>query len=175
MIHLKDRKDYAIAILSIIIIVVFLIITIFITLKETAVNEERGTRQQQPTGQPQTRPNVNYAPNSLGKAFIKLTSRTPLSPSDLSAKTSIINRSSNGLINQTEQYRIEYISAFDDIEVEILTTDIDNAKLQAEAYLKNSGLSQNGLCNLPVLFTLEYSIREKLSPGTVFNPLAAGC
>jgi hypothetical protein len=174
MIHLKDRKDYLLVILALGLTVLFIFLAIYFTFSEMGRREEPEL-QPQPQSEAKTRPNINYAPNSLGKAHVKLTSRIPLSPSDVSAKNNLIAASENGIINETSQYSIEYISAFDHMEVTLLTTSIDEAKTQAETYLKNAGLSQNGLCNLPVIFSVEYSVRKKLPDNTVFNPLPNGC
>ncbi len=172
MIKFKEKQDYLIIVVAIIIIVVFVFLTLFITFREIS------RPQTAPVSQafPRTKPNINYVPGSLGKAFVKLTSRTPLSSQDLVAKENLLKIiDSFGLIYQTSNYSIKYVRSMDDVEIEILTENVELAKTEAENYLLSQGFSQNGLCNLPVRFYVGTAVRKKLPEWFLFNPLAKGC
>lgn len=171
---LTRNRDYLFLIVAVALIILFVVLAIIVTFGEIGSGQKPII---QPTNVSETRPKVKYEQGSLGKSLIKLTSRTPLSPSDTSTKQKLIDIASanSGLIDKTKLYSIEYIRAIDDIEVEILTTDIDQAKTQAVDYLKTQGLSDQGMCNLPVRFYLNYVVTKEISPSVVFNPLPPGC
>ncbi|MBP9716404.1 MAG: hypothetical protein KBD51_00520 [Candidatus Levybacteria bacterium] len=171
---LNRRRDYVFLILAVALIAIFVILAIVVTFGEIGSGPKKSI---QPSGESETAPRVKYESGSLGKSLIKLTSRTPLSPADQSAKERLISISegNSGLISESTNYSIEYIRAMDDIEVEILTTDIDLAKTEATIFLKNQGLSDQGLCNLPVRFYLSYVVTKEIPSTMTFNPLPPGC
>lgn len=171
---LTRNRDYLFLLFSLILIIVFVILAITLTLGEIGTI----TPTQAPsTNTSSTSPRIEYEKGSLGKSLVKLTTRIPLSTSDIAAKERLadIASANKGLIYSTNNYSIEYIRAMDDIEVEILTVNIDQAKNEAIQYLNNQGLSDLGVCNLPVRFYLSYVITKELPDKTIFNPLPPGC
>lgn len=168
---LTRKQDYIFIIFAVVLIIAFVIVAIIVTFGEIGSGKKPA-----PIQTTKTSPRIKYESGSLGKALVKLTTRTPLSPSDQAVKDRLLNQAGEGgVINKTNNYSIEYIRAMDDIEVEILTTNIDQAKTEAQSYLKSQGFSSQGLCNLPVRFYLNYVVTKKLPKDTVFNPLAEGC
>ena len=68
------------------------------------------------------------------------------------------------------------MDAADDLNVEITTTNIDQAKAEAVAWFVSHGLSQTGICDHPVSFMLNYNIADELQGSSIiFNPLPPDC
>ncbi len=175
---LSRKRDYMFIIFAVVLVVIFIILAIISTFSEIGP-KAKITPQIPVTSKeaPETAPRIKYKSGSLGKSLIKLTSRIPLSPDDQATKEKLINIASrnSGFINKTSNYSIDYVRSIDDIEVEILTTNISLAKTEATSYLKEQGLSNQGMCNLPVRFYLNYVVTKELPENTVFNPLPSDC
>ncbi len=127
-----------------------------------------------------TNPPIDYSPSQTNKLIEKLTNRTQLSSNDLTAKEKIIllipQGQVSGIVYRSSTIQIEYINAADEIQVEILTIDIAQAKNDAGVWLKSQGLTQEGICNLPVVFYLNRGVANTLMDSNIiFNPLAEGC
>lgn len=168
---LKSNRDYLVLLLAAVLTVIFIILAIIIT-----IGEVKSPGKPQAPPQTNTVESVKYKAGSLGKAFDKLTNRVPLSTSDQIAKNKLISQAGkSGIIKKTESYSIEYVAPMDDFEIEILSTNIEAVKKEAESYLKSQGFSKEGLCDLPVRFYLNFNVRSSLPQGTVFNPLTEGC
>lgn len=105
--------------------------------------------------------------------------RRPLTEADLKAKTSLIdihNQTGSGVVYQNERLSIEYVKSADLLQVEIRTKAIDAAKDEALLWLKSKGLSDEGICNLPVSFYLNFDIKTELGvEADTFNPLPETC
>lgn len=172
--NLRDKKNIIYLISAIILIVIFIMLAIFSTF-----NDLRSGDKQAPVPQKQTytKPVVNYEPESLGKALIKLTTREPLSPSDTKAKAKILGNINDvsGVITQNDSFTIQYVKSMDDFEIEINSKDVDRTKIAAENYLINQGFTRQGLCNLPVRFYLGAFAADNFSKNSQFNPLPSGC
>lgn len=170
---LTKKQDYIILIFAGLLIIVFVLITLILTFNELGVGGKRpAPLTQQST---QTKPRVKYQGGSLGKALARLTTRVPLSPSDQEIKQRLISQFPNGQINRTGMYSLEYVEGMNDFEVEILTTNVEQAKKEAENYLRGKGFSQDALCNLPVRFYLNSSVAKQIPKDFIFNPLAESC
>ncbi|MBI2621389.1 MAG: hypothetical protein HYW63_01930 [Candidatus Levybacteria bacterium] len=169
---IKTNKDYLLLAFSFVLIIIMVILAVYLTQKEIG-----GPQKKAPiTTPPETVQRVKYKSGTLGKAFDKLVNRVPLTSPDLAVKNRVISQAGeSGLIIRTEKYVIEYVRAMDDFEIEILTTDIEVAKREAEAYLKSQGFSSQGLCNLPARFYLNFEVSKIISPQVVFDPLPQGC
>lgn len=172
------KRNLMFVILAIVLVTIFIFLATIFTLSD--INP--GSTSQPNTSISTTKKTssefkIKYEKGSLGKSLLKLTTRIPLSQDDLDIKNKLVERSNsnNGLIFLDTNYSIEYVSAIDDIEIEILTTDVEKAKAEALNYLKKQGLSDKGICNLPVRFYPGYIIRKKLPSSFVFNPLPPDC
>jgi hypothetical protein len=122
--------------------------------------------------------NIQYDLKSQHRLIQTLKSRPPLSPSDLAAKKKIaaLEPAGSEIIYQSPDFTIYYVSSADFFQAEILTTDVTKAKQKAVNWFKSEGMSQQGICDLPIGFYLNYSISQQLqNSNVVFNPLPEGC
>jgi hypothetical protein len=136
-------------------------------------------KKQIPTGTSPT-PQINYKQNSEEKLINGINNRQPLSANDTQAKNTISNSLNNqsGSPKQTNEFRVDYLHSNDLFQVEILTTNIDQAKKDAIQWFLSQGFTQEGLCKLPVSFYLNFDVKQQLKQsGTqvTFNPLPDFC
>lgn len=104
--------------------------------------------------------------------------RRQLSVEDEEVKFQILSTldTSSGIVYQNENIVIEYIRSADLFQVEILTTNIDIAKEEAVSWFKNSGLSDQGVCDLPISFYLNFDIKNQMGAAAEsYSPLPQGC
>ncbi|MGH7203960.1 MAG: hypothetical protein ACREHC_05950 [Candidatus Levyibacteriota bacterium] len=105
--------------------------------------------------------------------------RRPLSQSDIAAKKKIVaslpSTDNAGNIYHSSNINIDYTESVDLFQVEILTTAVDSAEQEAVNYFIQQGMSQQGICNLPVSFYLNFEIKKNIPTTTPFSPLAPGC
>lgn len=133
-----------------------------------------------PSAQPttQTRPPVLYDTDATDGLIDRAKNRRELSASDTAVKQNFLNRTNNatGTLYQTPTIIIRYVKAPNDIEVEIKTQNISSAKQEALTWLASQGLSREGICNFPVMFYLNFQIREQLRGSQMtFNPAPDNC
>ncbi len=131
-----------------------------------------------PTASPVTAPAVEFSKEGSDKLLEIVRTRPPLEAEDQTAKRELLISLGNksGVLSKAANYQLEYVKAADVFQVEILSEDINKAKVDALAWLKEKGLSSNGLCKLPVTFYLNYNIAQNLrGSGLVFNPIPEGC
>ncbi|HEV2340098.1 MAG TPA: hypothetical protein VGT05_05105 [Patescibacteria group bacterium] len=115
---------------------------------------------------------------SAQKLYELGTNKEPaLSQQDIQVKNNLINSLSENsdLLKSTDTFRAEYIATFDEIMVTITSTNILQAKNDTVNWLEGQGISFTGICNFPVIFTLDGSVRDQLPKPFVFNPLPDGC
>lgn len=123
-------------------------------------------------------PAVAYNREDTKKMLDILKNRPKLSDSDQKIRDSLISSSdkNSDVLNQTNDYNLEYISVPDEFMAEIKTTDLEKGKQETVDWLKSKGLSQNGVCNLPLVFYINFQIAQELRNSNVsFDPLPAGC
>ena len=121
-----------------------------------------------------TNPPVTYEKESTDRMLDLVDNRRDLSPSDMNVKEKLKKLLKTP--KTTNTYTIEYVSNPDEFMVEILTIDMNTAKEESVAWLKSQGLSEQGVCNLPVVYYLNYNVAQNLRDMNVkFNPLAPGC
>jgi hypothetical protein len=131
--------------------------------------------------------NLVVSPADLARDQERFVHRVPLSDADQGVRDRLIEalRRSlgvasrdpvEGVIYQDAGVEVDYISGPDDFEAEILTTDFDLVKRTVEAFLARQGLSGQGICDLPLSYSVNGKLRESLPSGTHFdpNPLACG-
>ncbi len=107
----------------------------------------------------------------------RITTRAPLSNADLQTKAVLIRSlQPDEVLYQAPNYRIDYVAAADVFQVEIQSVDYLTAKKDAVTYLTSRGFSMDAVCNLPVMFYLNFNIAQELQGKNIqFNPLAEGC
>lgn len=136
-------------------------------------------KQVQPTiNKPKTNPPVKYNRSSSEKMLDRLKNRTPLSTKDASAKQRIISdiNGKSSVLILAPTFRIQYISNPDIFMVEIRTIDIGKGKSDARDWLVSQGFTEQGACELPVVYYLNSGVASQLRDlGITFSPLAEGC
>ena len=136
--------------------------------KQQTNSMQSGSPTKAQTGDPQSR------------LIERVKNRQPLSQSDLAAKDYILSRlkvgSKSGQLYTSETVHIEYISSADLFQAEIMTNNVEKAKLEAVQWFKDQGFSQDAICNYPVSFYLNYEIKLSLDESAeTFNPLPPDC
>ncbi len=169
-----NRKN-AIALIILIIMIASIGLTVLVAQKQ------QETRQQATSSSSATSPKrIRYDKLQTQKDYQRFTNRSPLSRSDLKAKDRILkklreNRVKSGIVFENSNVSIEYISSVDDFEAQILTVNINLAKTQAQDWLASQGLSNAGICALPLHFYLSAQAKDSLPQGTVFSPSPLIC
>ncbi len=126
----------------------------------------------------QTKPPLSYDQKSVDRLSQLLKERTAISPSGSAIRASLAQSlgSKSGVLQKTSEYTLRYIQAADVFQAEITTINIAQAKLLATAYLKAKGLSQDGICHLPLVFYLSKKTAVALSgKALTFSPIPEGC
>jgi hypothetical protein len=124
------------------------------------------------------RPPVQYNEDAQQQLVDKINHKPTLEFSDQKAKQILLASLNNqsGIAYQSPQITIGYLKTGDFFQVEILTTNIQTAKDEANVWFRAQGLSQKGICNLPVQFFLNWNIANQLrNQNIIFNPLPQGC
>ncbi len=130
------------------------------------------------TKKPQTNPPILYHSQSSKKMLDRLKNRTPLSTQDETTKQRIIRNINNkpSVLRTAPTFRVEYISSPDIFMVEIRTIDIGKGKLDAKSWLLSQGFTEQGACELPVVYYLNSDVASQLrNLDIIFSPLASGC
>lgn len=114
------------------------------------------------------------------KALDVLRDRPALSKKDKDAKEKIVNMLANEKrVGYTKVYRdfhIGYLKTGDSFLVGIRGIDTQKAKYWATMWFKLNGISDQGLCRLPVIFYIESGILSQIQPFNIeFNPLPDNC
>ena len=119
-----------------------------------------------------------HGKDSTEKLLKTVTTRPTLTPSDLVAKEQLIGslKNKNGIVSKTENYTIEYIKSADSFMAEIKSSSIDLAKQEVINYFRSRGITDTGICSLPLVFYLnsetasDYSLKNE-----TFNPIPDFC
>lgn len=103
---------------------------------------------------------------------------TPVLFSDKASKEKILAplNNSSGIIFSNENYRLEYYKSPNSFEAKINTKNVASAKEEVIQYLKGRGLSEDGICKLPLLFTLSVDVSKYIiSQRIEFSPIPSFC
>jgi flagellar basal body-associated protein FliL len=126
-----------------------------------------------------TKPLVEYDKKDSDILLDLVESRKTLSDKDVQAKAKILSlftEDQSGYVYQTERVYIEYVNSADAFVVEIRTSDIDQAKAEAVLWLQTQGMTQDGICNYPIQFYLNYDVAQYLRDSNIiFSPLPNNC
>lgn len=104
--------------------------------------------------------------------------RSSIASSDTQAKQLLINSlpENTEIIYSTNLFRVFYIPTPDVFQVEIDDQNYQEAKKSAVDWFISKGFTQDGICKLPVVFYLNFDIKQQLPDrGANFTPLAQGC
>lgn len=167
--YLKENKTIVLSILG----VVFIILVFFSLIIYSLSPKPKTTRvvENQNPSQP-----LNYDLDGQKKLLKYLSSPEKLNDKDLAIKKAIISSlgDRSGVIHSSPIVELDYIKSADLFEANIKTINFDEAKNEIIDLLKSKGLSQKGICNLPLMFSVGWSVSEK-SVGVRFSPLPPGC
>ncbi len=167
--NLMLKKKNLIIILIVVVVVVLLIVAF--ALKKSS--DDKKTQVKPPVTKT-AEPPITYEETSRQKLNDILANRKPLSVSDQAIKKTLI--AGTNPIYKTEDISISYYPVPDTFQVEIITVSIESAKDAAVTWFKSKKLSQNGICNLPIVFYMNTQTSESLRGlGVKLNPLAPGC
>ena len=114
------------------------------------------------------------------KLLDRLKNRRALSETDSFAKATILtflpSGESSGIVYQTSTILVEYIEPVDEFQVTIFTTNILQAKTEANLWFRIHGVSQQGICDLPLNFLPGAGLIDYLrETRTIFNSLPNEC
>jgi hypothetical protein len=167
---------------------VFAVILIFIILGIVLLTINPAPQQQTPSPTPlpivstaaQPTPGIFYDSASGSRLADKIINRQPLSPEDASVKTKTLNTIlkgyNSGIFYKNPNVTVEYVKSVDLFMAEIYTPNIVKAKTEVNTWFLNQGFSQEGICNLPIMFYLNTSVSSQLQNQSInFSPLINGC
>ncbi len=121
-----------------------------------------------------------YDTKSLDRVVEKVENRKPLSESDAAVKGKVLSLlpqgETSGTLYASSNIIIDYIYGDPDhFQVEIITTDITQAKNEGIKWFVGQGFSQDFTCNYPVAFYLSFDVKNQLSNSTLFSALPPNC
>ncbi len=153
----------------------FIIVLMFLGIKSSKKSPSPGISS--PTPAPQAYPTFTQL-GDYGKLLEKVKNRPPIASSDAKIRSRLVSslNGTSGTLYKTTRVQIDYIKSPDVFQVKILTSDIDSAKQDTVGWFRSEGLSMKGICNLPVMFYLDFSLlRQYPNLKNSFNPLPPGC
>ncbi len=124
------------------------------------------------------KPPLQELPKTESSAEQAISNREPLLPNKEKIKQSLLQplKGNAGTLSEGQQFKVDYLPAFDVFEVGIKTTNIFQAKENAISWFKEKGFSERDICNLPVTFYLVSGVaQEYKGSGLIFNPLPDFC
>ncbi len=124
------------------------------------------------------KPPSQELPKTESSAEQAISNRKPLLPDKEEIKQSLLRslKGNAGTLSEGQQFKIDYLPAFDVFEVGVKTTYIFQAKEGAIAWFKEKGFSEKDICDLPVTFYLVSGVaQEYRGSGLLFNPLPDFC
>ncbi|MEK7571718.1 MAG: hypothetical protein AAB553_05590 [Patescibacteria group bacterium] len=121
-----------------------------------------------------TPPAITYDKEKRAKAAALLAHKEPL-PLPEQALKEALSKETNPLHTSSYVF-ISYVPKQDAFQAEIHTMKINTAKDETIAWFRSKGFSEESICNLPVIFSINRQNAEKLRAfDIVFSPLAPGC
>lgn len=181
----NNLKIYFVISFILLIVISFLIIFL---LREDGQPQQAGTEIITPTPVASTRtPEENRRESQPleGEDFDQLIesvqNRSRLSEQDLSIRNELISQgegegADKRDIYSTPAFILRYVPTADVFHAEILGNNIDEARSSLLTYLRSLGLSDEGICNLPVVFYKDPKRdNTELTTGLYFYELLTTC
>lgn len=180
--HILKHKKQDIFVILLALVLVNIILTI-VTLLFLQNKNAQPTKDILITPQPspyQEDYTLRYNTEAHSKLADILINRPTIMPEDNDAKTDLLNTTvkgfNSGIVFETPNVRVEYVKSVDMFMAEILTTNIQAAKDETNVWFREKGISQKGICKLPIMFYVNRANIEELKKQNVeFNPLPNGC
>ncbi len=117
--------------------------------------------------------------NDSAKKALEIAMEKPtLKQKDLFIKNSIASKLTEpvSVVYQTDLVQVKYVKGPNDFEAKITSTQVEEAKNQTIQYFRGQGLSNDGICKLPLVFYPSIEIKEQLaSEGKTFSLLPDFC
>lgn len=188
---MKKKEDYIVLGLGLTLMITVFVISYYAF--QVSKPTEIGPDLTVPTNVPQTRPTTGVQTTekstnppvlvnnqAQSRLLDKVNNRRPISTEDAFAKAKILamipGDQRSGILYETTNVRIDYVSSADLFQVEILTTRIDQAKAEASVWFRANGVSEQGICDYPVMFYLSWNTLNALrGSNTEFSPVGSGC
>ncbi len=160
-------------------IVIFIIILLFITFLESLKRTEPIASPIQPSPtRVQVDTSKTITKSSAKKALEIAREKPSLSQKDLLIRNSMISNITEpvSVVYKTELVEIKYIKGPDDFEAKIVSINVNEAKNQTVQYFREKGLSDDGICKLPLVFYPSIELKTQLaSEGKTFSLLPDFC
>lgn len=171
-------KKYIIIALGVLIFILILFgITYLESLKNVVTTNPNSFPS--PTLVANQRESILYEQKGASKMLKNMQERpTPVIPKDTTIKNQLISLlpDGTGTINATEDYELKYVKGPNIFEAKILAEDTVKAKADIIIFLIDKGLSEDGICKLPIIFYLDFELSKKMkSKGQKFNPVPDFC
>jgi hypothetical protein len=176
----RKKEDYILIAFTVILLVIVITIAVFSLIAQPATQKPTPSpTPPQNDVQTSIMPTVSYDSNAGGRMADKIINRKQLSPADATAKETILNTilygHNSGVVYESPEVRVEYVESGNIFMAEILSTNISKAKAEATVWFSSQGLSQEAICNLPLMFYLNIEVKNSLPENTLFSPLPEGC
>ncbi len=160
---------------GLLIVILFLLTSGLLAL--TFIKKETPQRETtSPSATPTITPTVekfSYLPEETDRMLEYVKKELPLSQQDTIVRRRLIAQVNNesGILYETQDFIIEYVKTPDVFMVGVKSEDIENARKDATDWFFKQGISNQGICRLPVVFYPQFVPLKK----TPFNPLPVGC
>jgi len=122
---------------------------------------------------------IKYDLNAQKKLIENINNKNAIATKDAQVKETIITSllsGQTGIVYASTNINISYIKSADIFQGEILTTNIALAKQETVNWFMNHGVSQQGICKLPLMFFLNQDVSSQIQDANiVFSPLPPGC
>jgi len=174
------KQDYFVIIFAaILVVIVFSIVYISLTTKPPAQTTNNPPIQNPTITQPDNLP-IQYDNAAEDRLFQKINNRPTLTPADQQQKgdtlNTILHGFNSGVLYETDDVRVEYVQSADVFMAEIKTQNLIKAKVDANTWFLHQGFSQEGICNLPLMFYLDPQVSDELQgEDVIFSPLPPSC
>lgn len=129
--------------------------------------------------QPHTTPSPTID-TSYGQKLKKTLSErpTPIITSDTQVRQSLINKlnGNTGDLTETPSFRLRYLKSANHFEATITSMPVNQAKNEVVSYLESQGLTEDGICKLPLIFFAGEEILSELRNTNIpFYPIPDFC
>jgi hypothetical protein len=176
----KTEVFFIVGIIIAVFVFIVVIIFSFMSRRSQAPNSNSAAT---PTVVPLNNPSQPTSPIKLNKVSVwklaeMLTNPPTLSANDESVKNTILAPLSGvaGNLYATPNVTVFYLPSIKEFGAKIETTNITLAKKDAVDWFRSKGISQTGVCHLPLEFYLSYDAQNYLKlHSVVFDPLPPGC
>lgn len=125
------------------------------------------------------RPKPVYDTEALHADYIRITGKKELSQEDKTARQKLIDSLQEGsdILYENNNFRVRYLKpSVDSFMVTILNNDIEATKTEISSWFRQQGVSEQGICNLPVVLQLGGKVDEYLRANNqTFNPIPEEC